>query len=90
MYLEREAVESALRRLASAARGSVVAFDYLSPQALESRSRYMRFARAATVAVGEPLRTALDRPGELLASCGLKPLELVQFGRWGGFAVAGN
>jgi methyltransferase (TIGR00027 family) len=90
MYLEREAVESTLRCLARTARGSVVAFDYLSPLALESRSRYMRFARAATVAVGEPLRSALDRPGELLASCGLKPLEVVEFGGWGGFTVAGN
>jgi len=42
MYLEREAVESTLRKIAGTARGTVVAFDYVSSQLLESRSLFMR------------------------------------------------
>ena len=42
MYLTREAVEDSLRKIASTAQGSVVAFDYFTTEALESRALYWR------------------------------------------------
>src|SRR5262249_53553753 len=44
MYLEREAVESTLRKIAGMAPGTVLAFDYFSSELLESRSLFMRYA----------------------------------------------
>jgi O-methyltransferase involved in polyketide biosynthesis len=54
MYLDREAVEATLRRIAGTAAGSVVAFDYFSAEIIESRSLFMRYARAVVRLTGEP------------------------------------
>jgi methyltransferase (TIGR00027 family) len=102
MYLDRAAVENTLRKIASTARGSVVAFDYFTTEPLVSRSLYWRFARAATAAAGEPLKFGVDstppsreRLAELLRSCGLSLVEQRTLGQetagkraWGGFAIA--
>jgi methyltransferase (TIGR00027 family) len=102
MYLDREAVESTLRKIASTAKGSVVAFDYFTTEALESRALYWRYGRAATKAAGEPIKFGIDstppsheRLAELLQSCGLSVAEQRTLGQetggeraWGGFAIA--
>jgi len=102
LYLEREAVEDMLRKIASTAKGSVVAFDYFTTEAIESNALYWRYGRAATRAAGEPFKFGLDstpptreRLSELLQSCGLTLREQRTLGResekeraWGGFAVA--
>jgi methyltransferase (TIGR00027 family) len=101
-YLDREAVETTLRRIASSAKGSVVAFDYFTTEPLKSQALYWRFGRAAAKAAGEPLKFGIDstppsRQGlaELLQSCGLRLLEQRTLGdetggkrAWGGFATA--
>jgi len=101
-YLDREAVEETLRKIASIARGSIVAFDYFTTQVLVSNSFYMRYARAGTQAAGEPLKFGIDstppsreRLAELLQPCGLSLLEQRTLGQetegkhaWGGFAIA--
>src|SRR5262249_4929705 len=78
VYLGREAAEDTLRKIASTAKGSVVAFDYFTTEAIESNALYWRYGRAATRAAGEPLKFGIDstpptreRPSELLQSCGL-------------------
>ena len=78
MYLERSAVLDTLRKIASCAAGSSVVFDYFSSVPLTSRSLYMRYARAATRYVGEPLKFGVDatppierRIAELLEGVGL-------------------
>jgi methyltransferase (TIGR00027 family) len=102
MYLDRQAVESTLRKIASTAKGSAVAFDYFTTQIFESQSLYMRYARAATSAGGEPLKFGIDstppsreRLAEFLRSCGLALVDQRTLGReargkraWGGFAIA--
>jgi methyltransferase (TIGR00027 family) len=102
MYLNRTAVESTLRKIASTARGSVLVFDYFTIEPLRSRSLYWRYGRAATRAAGEPLRFGVDsippsrdRLAELLQSSGLSLAEQRTLGKetdgkraWGGFAVA--
>ncbi|ATB43652.1 hypothetical protein CYFUS_009132 [Cystobacter fuscus] len=102
MYLERQAVEDTLRKIASTARGSVVAFDYFTTEPLESRALYWRMARATTQASGETLKFGVDcspplseRLTELLRSCGLSLGEHQTLGKetegkraWGGFATA--
>jgi methyltransferase (TIGR00027 family) len=102
VYLDREAVESTLRKIASTARGSVVAFDYSTTEPLESRALYWRYARAGTKAAGEPLKFGIDstppsreRIAEFLRSCGLSLGEQRTLGQeaegkraWGGFATA--
>src|SRR5262249_27229378 len=102
MYLKRAAVEGTLRKIASTARSSVVAFDYFTTEATESNGLYWRYGRAATRAAGEPLKFGIDstpptreRLSELLQSCGLTLREQRTLGRetekeraWGGFAVA--
>lgn len=102
MYLERTAVEGTLRKIASTAKGSVVAFDYFTTEALTSRALYWRYGRFATKAAGEPLRFGVDstppsskRVAQLLQSCGLALGEQRTLGRetggkraWGGFATA--
>jgi methyltransferase (TIGR00027 family) len=102
IYLDREAVETTLRKIASTAAGSVVAFDYYTTESLESPALYWRFARAATKAAGEPLKFGIDstppsreRLAELLQSCGLVLGEQRTLGQetagqraWGGFATA--
>jgi methyltransferase (TIGR00027 family) len=60
MYLDRASVEATLRRIAGTAPGSAVAFDYFSAEILTSGSPYMRYARAATNYVGEPLSFGID------------------------------
>jgi methyltransferase (TIGR00027 family) len=78
MYLNSEAVEDSLRKIASTAQGSVVAFDYFTTEALESSALYWRYGRAATKSTGEPLKFGVDstppsreRLAELLRSSGL-------------------
>ena len=102
MYLDKEAVEVTLRKIAGTARGSVVAFDYFTTEVLQSGALYWRFARAMTRAAGEPLKYGIDntppsreRLAELLRSCGLsldvqRTLGQETEGKraWGGFAVA--
>jgi methyltransferase (TIGR00027 family) len=102
MYLDREAVEATLRKIASTAKGSVVAFDYFTTEPLESQALYWRYARTMTRAAGEPLTFGIDstppsgeRLAEVLRSCGLSLGEQRTLGRetegaraWGGFATA--
>ena len=102
MYLDREAVESTLRKVATTAAGSVLVFDYFTTETLRSPALYWRFARYSTRAAGEPLRFGVDsappsrdRLSELLQSCGLALAEQRTLGQevgikraWGGFAVA--
>ncbi len=102
MYLDRQAVESTLRKIATTAKGSVLVFDYFTIEPLRSRSMYWRFGRAATRAAGEPLCFGIDstppsrdRLAELLQSCGLALAEQRTLGpetdrrrAWAGFAVA--
>lgn len=102
MYLNREAVVATLRKIAGTARDSVVAFDYLTIEPLESRALYWRYARAGTRAAGEPLQFGIDstppsreRLAEFLRPCGLVLVEQRTLGQetagersWGGFAVA--
>ncbi len=102
MYLDREAVEDTLRKIASCASGSVVAFDYFTTESLQSLALYWRYGRAATRAAGEPLKFGIDstppsseRLALLLQSCGLSLGEQRTLGKetereraWGGFATA--
>lgn len=102
MYLDRAAVESTLRNIAGTAKGSIVAFDYFTSEFLESQALYMRYARAATSAGGEPLKFGIDstppsreRLAAFLQSCGLSLGEQRALGQetegkraWGGFATA--
>ena len=102
VYLEREAVEDTLRKIASTAKGSAVAFDYFTTEPVVSNALYWRYGRAATRAAGEPFKFGIDstpptreRLSELLQSCGLTLHEQRTLGReteqeraWGGFAIA--
>lgn len=102
IYLDRSAVESTLRKIASTAKGSIVAFDYFTTESLESQALYWRYARATTKAAGEPLTFGFDstppsrdRLAEFLRSCGLSLGEQRTLGQetegkraWGGFAIA--
>jgi methyltransferase (TIGR00027 family) len=102
MYLDRQAVENTLRKIASTATRGVLVFDYFTIEPLRSPGLYWRYGRAATRAAGEPLRFGIDstppsrdRLAELLQSCGLALAEQRTLGQetdgkraWGGFAVA--
>ncbi len=102
MYLDREAVEGTLRKIAGTASGSVVAFDYFHADLIEARSLFMRYARAVTNAIDEPFRFGIEstKPSSkyvaaFLASCGLSMEEQRNFGQetdrkpaMGGFATA--
>ncbi len=102
VYLDKQAVEATLRKIAECARGSVVAFDYFTTEFFESSTPYWRYARAMTKVAGEPMKFGVDgtppsreRLAELLRSCGLSLVEQRTFGQesgskrsWGGFAVA--
>ncbi len=102
MYLDRLAVEDTFRKIASTARGSVVAFDYFTTEPLISKSLYWRYGRYATKAAGEPLKFGIDstppsreRLVEFLRSCGLSLDQHQTLGKdtevnraWGGFATA--
>lgn len=79
MYLDRQAVEQGLRRIAATAPGGVVAFDYFTDAVISARTAYMRYVNAALKATGEPLRfgidstpPARDRLAAFLAACGLR------------------
>jgi methyltransferase (TIGR00027 family) len=101
-YLDRAAVEDTLRKIASTAKGSVVAFDYFTTEVLESDALMMRSIRASLSAGGEPVKSGIDstpplrdRIVELLRSCGLELVEQRTLGQetegkraWGGFAIA--
>ena len=87
MYLDREAVESTLRKIAGTATGGVLAFDYFSAEIIEARSLFMRYARAVINATGEPWRFGIDntppvkeRVAVFLESCGLSLEEQRNFG----------
>lgn len=102
IYLNREAVEDTLRKVASCSKGSLLAFDYFTTEALESSALYWRYGRFATRAAGETIKFGVDstppsrdRLSELLLSCGLTLLQQRTLGQetekeraWGGFAVA--
>lgn len=102
MYLDRQVVEDTFRKIARVAKGSVVAFDYFTTETLTSTALYWRYARAATSAVGEPLKFGFDSTppsrehlSRLLQSCGLSLVEQRTLGQetagkraWGGFAIA--
>lgn len=102
MYLNPDAVEDTLRKIARTARGSVVAFDYFTTEPLVSRSLYWRYGRFATKAAGEPMTFGIDstppsreRLAELLQRCGLALGEQRTLGQetagkraWCGFATA--
>ena len=87
MYLDRESVERTLRQIAGTAAGTVVAFDYLSTEVIQSRSLFMRYARAVINATGEPWRFGIDntppirdRVAAFVESCGLTLEEQRDFG----------
>jgi methyltransferase (TIGR00027 family) len=102
VYLDRAAAEDTLRKIASTAKGSVVAFDYFTSEVLESKAFYMRTVRASLKAGGEPLKFGIDstppsseRLAEFLQSCGLSLAVQRTLGEetggkraWGGFASA--
>jgi methyltransferase (TIGR00027 family) len=102
MYLDREAIEDTLCKVAGCAKGSLLAFDYFTTETLQSSMLYWWYGRAAAKAVGEPMKFCVDstppsraRLSELLRSCGLALLEQHELGRetkkkraWGGFAIA--
>jgi len=101
-YLDRAAVESTLRTIASTAKGSVIAFDYFTTEMLESQALHLRIVRASLRAGGEPLKFGIDSTppssehlAELLRSCGLSLREQHTLGQdkegaraLGGFAIA--
>lgn len=102
MYLDPAAFEDSLRKIARSAPGSVVAFDYMTREVLESSNPYWRYARAMTQVAGEPFKFGVDsappvreRIAEILAACGLSLAEHRTLGAesdkqraWGGFATA--
>lgn len=101
-YLDRAAVEDTLRKIAGTAKGSVIAFDYVTTEVLASHALYLRLVRASLRAGGEPLKFGLDSTppssehlAALLRSCGLSLGEQQTLGQetkeqraWGGFATA--
>ena len=79
MYLDRNAVESTLQRIASLAAGTTVAFDYVSPATINGESVLERFTRAALAAAGEPMEFGMGgsyparaEVATFLAGCGLE------------------
>jgi methyltransferase (TIGR00027 family) len=101
-YLDQGAVRETLRKIASTAKDSIVAFDYFTSEVIESQALSMRAVRASLSAGGEPLKFGVDstpplreRIVELLQSCGLTIIEQRTAGQetkgkraWGGFAIA--
>jgi methyltransferase (TIGR00027 family) len=87
-YLDRAAVEETLRKIAGTAKGSIIVFDYVTTEVLESQSLYLRIVRASLRAGGEPLKFGIDstppsseRLAELLGSCGLSLVDHHTLGR---------
>lgn len=101
-YLDEAAVRDTLRKIASLANGSIVAFDYFSSEVIESQALSMRSIRASLNAGGEPLKFGVnstpplrDRVAELVQDCGLTLIEQYTAGQekqgkraWGGFALS--
>jgi methyltransferase (TIGR00027 family) len=101
-YLDQEAVNDTLRKIAGTAKGSIVAFDYFSSEVTESQALAMRSIRASLNAGGAPLKFGIDSTpplrehvAELVQSCGLTLIDQQTMGQetngkraWGGFAVA--
>ena len=82
MSLDRVAVEDNLRKVASTARCSLVAFDYYTTTPLDLLAFFWRIAPAGTRANGEPLRFGIvSTPSsrkclaEFLRSCGFSLCE---------------
>lgn len=78
MYLDRAAVESTLRKIATTAKGSAIAFDYFSTAQIEDRSLFMRYARAVIKITGESWHFGIDttpparqRVAAFVQACGL-------------------
>ena len=87
MSLDREAVESTLRKIAETAPGTIVAFDYVSTGLVASRSPFMCYTRAVLRVTGEPWRFGIEntpparnRVAAFLESCGLALEEHRTFG----------
>jgi methyltransferase (TIGR00027 family) len=88
MYLDPQAVESTLRRIASTAPGSAVAFDYFSTELLQRRSLLWSYARGVLRLIGEPFGTfgidntvsARMHAARLVERCGLTLEEQRNFG----------
>ena len=87
MYLDPPAVEATLRKVASTAPGSAIAFDYVSATLLHSRSLFWRYVRVILRATGESWKfgidgtpPARDRVAEFVARCGLRLVEQRDFG----------
>jgi len=88
MYLDREAVESTLRKIAGTASGSVVAFDYFNADLIEAKGLFMRYSRAVVNVIGEPFRFGIESTSParkhvaaFLKSCGLSMEEQRDFGQ---------
>ena len=88
MYLDQDAVEGTLRKIADTASGSAVSFDYFNARLIVARSPFWSYARAAVNAIGEPFTfgIASTKPSSkdvaaFLASCGLSMEEQRNFGR---------
>jgi methyltransferase (TIGR00027 family) len=87
-YLDRQAVESTLRKIAGTAPGGAVAFDYFSTELFQETSLFWRYARAALRAFREPMGSfgldtsppAREHAAAFLASCGLSLEEHRNFG----------
>jgi methyltransferase (TIGR00027 family) len=102
-YLDQQAVEDTLRKIAGLAPGTVVAFDHFTSEVLQSNSLTMRSIRASLSAGGEPLKFGIaatpplkNQVVALLGSCGLELIEQRTLGdetggkrAWGGFVMAG-
>jgi len=102
MYLDAAAVEGTLRKVARTAAGSGIAFDYFSREILDSRSPFMRYARAMIKLTGEPWKFGIDntppvrdRVAAFLRANGLELEEQRNFGpesggrrALAGFAIA--
>jgi methyltransferase (TIGR00027 family) len=81
-YLDKAAVEDTLRTIAGTAKGSIIAFDYVTTEVLESQALYLRLVRASLQAGGEPLKFGIDstppsseRLADLVRSCGLSVVD---------------
>jgi methyltransferase (TIGR00027 family) len=89
-YLDKAAVEDTLRKIAATAKGSIIAFDYITTEVLKSQALSLRIVRASLRAGGEPFKFGIDstppsseRLAELLRSCGLSLVEQHPWGqRW--------
>jgi methyltransferase (TIGR00027 family) len=86
-YLDREAVEGTLRKIAGTASGSVVAFDYFHANLLFARSFFWRYVRTILNVIGEPFTFGFEctTPSSkymaaFLASCGLSMEDQRNFG----------